>query len=115
MTLAREGLVASARAIDIGGTTSLAEAFSNAWGRVRTLLGNGIIPAIPGLVLLSLLRISANRACMLEDQGVFAAYWRGIRVLADNLGSALVLLVIQVGISIALGLVLLLPALCCLL
>jgi hypothetical protein len=36
-------------------------------------------------------------------------------VLVDNLGSAVLLFLIQAGIGIALGIVLLLPALCCLL
>jgi hypothetical protein len=65
--------------------------------------------------VLNLLRVFANRACMLEGHGVFAAYRRGIRVLVDNLGSAVLLFLIQAGIGIALGIVLLLPALCCLL
>jgi hypothetical protein len=52
---------------------------------------------------------------MLEGQGVFAAYKRGFEVLVDNIGAALLLFLIQVAIGIALGLILLLPALCCLL
>jgi len=68
---------------------------------------------------LSLLRTFANRACMLEDRGVFKSYRRGLEVLGDNLGSAIVLFIIQVAISIGIGITLLVPgilvALCCLL
>jgi hypothetical protein len=70
-------------------------------------------------LVLSLLRAFANRACMLEDLGVLASYRRGIEVFGSNLGPALVLFILQVVISIGIGLVLLLPgifvALCCLL
>ena len=74
---------------------------------------------VPIAVVLSALRIFANRACMLEDLGVFASYRRGVEVLLANLGPALVLFLLQVAISIGLGIVLLVPgavmALCCLL
>jgi hypothetical protein len=161
-TLARGALIAGASAVDAESVTSFGEAFASAWRKGWTLLGIGVVPAIPGLALLlvglvgaglymsatqvgeglsqvaaprnvwvvvgaftcmalplalvlNLLRTFANRACMLEGTGVFAAYGRGFRVLVDNLGSTLLLFLIQVGIGIALGLVLLLPALCCLL
>jgi hypothetical protein len=71
--------------------------------------------ALPLVLILNLLRTFANRACMLEGCGVFAAYGRGFRVLVENIGSALLMALIQVGLGIAMGLVLLLPALCCLL
>jgi len=68
---------------------------------------------------LSLLRTFANRACMLEEQGVFGSYRRGLEVLGKNLGSAIVLFIIQMAVSIGIGLMLLVPgilvALCCLL
>lgn len=68
---------------------------------------------------LSLLRTFANRACMLEDRGVFESYRRGLEVLGNNLGSTIVLFIIQVVVSIGIGLILLVPgflvALCCLL
>jgi hypothetical protein len=68
---------------------------------------------------LSLLRTFANRACMLESWGVFESYRRGLEVLGNNLGSATVLFIIQVSVSIGIGLTLLVPgilvALCCLL
>ena len=74
---------------------------------------------VPIAVVLSALRTFANRACMLEDRGVFASYRRGVEVLVENLGPALVLFLLQVAISIGLGIVLFLPgvitALCCLL
>jgi len=74
---------------------------------------------VPIAVVLSALRIFANRACMLEDLGVFASYRRGAEVLVENIGPALILFLLQVAISIGLGIVLLVPgvvmALCCLL
>ena len=70
-------------------------------------------------LVLSLLRTFANRACMLEDMSVFAAYKRGTSVLFDNIGPALVLFLIQVAISIGIGIGMILPGivmvLCCLL
>jgi hypothetical protein len=74
---------------------------------------------VPLAVILGLLRTFANRACMLEDLGVLASYRRGLEVLLDNFGQALILFLIQVGISIALAIVGFLPgivlALCCIL
>ena len=56
---------------------------------------------------------------MLEDHDVFSAYKRGFEVLGDNLGPALILFLIQMAISIGIGIMLLIPgiliALCCLL
>ena len=70
-------------------------------------------------VFLSLLQTFANRACMLENEPVFAAYKRGFSVLMENFGSALVLFLIQIAVSIGIGIVMILPsifmALCCLL
>lgn len=67
---------------------------------------------------LSLLRTFANRACMLENLGIFGSYRRGLEVLGNNLGSAIVLFIIQVAVSIGIGIMLLVPgilvALCCL-
>ncbi len=74
---------------------------------------------IPAALALSLLRTFANRACMLEDTGVLASYQRGIEVLGQNLGSAVILFLLQIAISIGVGLVMIVPgilsALCCLL
>lgn len=164
-TLARGGLIAGVNAAAAGGAPSFSQAFGAAWGKGWRLLGIGVLPAIPGLVLfigglgltgilaaasqlldirgfgfarnlalifvpilcvaapvalvLNLLRNFANRACMLEDIGVFAAYKRGWEVLIANIGPALVLFVIQIGIGIALGLLMAIPgllmALCCIL
>jgi hypothetical protein len=75
--------------------------------------------AIPISIALSLLRTLANRACMLEDQGVFGSYRRGWTVLRQNFGPALILFLIQVGIGIGLAITLLIPGLimllCCIL
>lgn len=69
------------------------------------------------MLLLSLLRSFANRACMLEDQGVFDSYRRGFEVLFDNLGAAIVLFLLQVAVTIGVVLALLIPGIfilvCC--
>ena len=74
---------------------------------------------VPIALVLSLLRTFANRACMLEGLGVFAAYRRGWDVLLENIGPALVLFLLQIVISIGLGIVLFLPnvvmTVCCVL
>ncbi|MGD1993391.1 MAG: hypothetical protein PVI59_09370 [Anaerolineae bacterium] len=73
----------------------------------------------PVAMVLGLLRAFANRACVLEDLGVFAAYKRGLDVLVENIGPAILLFVLQVAINIGIGLVMILPgivmALCCIL
>ena len=165
-TIARGGLIAGASAIDSGASSSFAQAWSAGWQKGWRLLGIGVLPALPGLILLiaglglagvfaglysllgdsavlppnaglvatlaalvciaapialalGLLRTFANRACMLEGLGVFAAYRRGWDVLLDNIGPALVLFLLQIVISIGLGIALFLPgvlmALCCVL
>jgi hypothetical protein len=164
-TAARGGLIAGADTITAGGTSSFGQAFGASWQRIWRLLGIGIVPAIPALLIfitglgvtgvlalgsqifggnsfalasragailipvlcilvpialvLNLLRTFANRACMLEDLSVFAAYRRGWNVLVANIGPAIVLFVIQIAINITLGLLMLLPgllmALCCIL
>ncbi len=161
-TTARGGLIDGANTIDAGGTSSFAAAWRAGWRRIWTLLGIGIVPTIPGFVLvvlglgsfllianvsgpgdmgapfafsnltllgglacllvpvmlvLGLLRTFANRACMLEGLGVFAAYRRGFNVLLANLGPAILLFLIQAAISIGLGILFIVPsalmALCC--
>lgn len=73
--------------------------------------------ALPLAPLLEVLRAFANRACMLEGLGVLDAYRRGLQVLFANLGSALVLLVIQVVALVVIFVLLIVPglimALCC--
>lgn len=165
-TISRGGLIAGVNTIDAGGTSSFAQAFRAGWQKGWRLLGIGILPAIPGLILLilglgtagllgglsqiiegqppippvsgalvviaalacvlvpialalSLLRALANRACMLEDLGVFAAYKHGLSILLGNFGPALLLFLIQIVVSIGIGIVMILPSivmtLCCLL
>jgi hypothetical protein len=74
---------------------------------------------VPISMVLGLLQFFANRACMLEDLGVFASYGRGFNVLIENIGPVIVLFLIQVALNIVIGLVLLVPgivfALCCIL
>jgi hypothetical protein len=159
-TIARGGLISGVGTIDSGGTSSFGQAWAAGWRRGWTLLGIGIVPALPGLLLLvlaglgvigytvsagtmgyprmglaaivgivaciavpvalvlELLRTFANRACMLEGLGVVDSYRRGLGVLGENLGSALVLFLIQVALLILMGILLFVPgallALCCL-
>ncbi len=74
---------------------------------------------VPVAVILGLLEAMANRACMLEDTGVFGSYRRGARVVLDNFGSAFVLFLIQIAIAVGIAIVGILPgmvmAVCCLL
>lgn len=164
-TLSRGGLIYGADQVSRGMSSSFTESFSAAWQKGWRLIGIGLIPAIPVLLLilsaffsagfyvsgrtiirqgrfynlpgffipllavtcvlillalvLSLLRTFANRACMLEDRGVFDSYRRGLEVLGDHFGKALVLFLLQIALSIGIGLLLLMPgilvALCCLL
>jgi len=72
---------------------------------------------VPAMLLLSIIRNFAERACMLEDHGVVDAYRRGASVLMANLGQAIILALLQIGIFIVLGILLFLPGivliLCC--
>lgn len=163
-TIARGGLVASVDAIESGQKSSFSQAWRAGWHKAWTLLGIGILPAIPGFILLvmglialgvyggffalfgedfapvlgtaelvimitvgcivlpfvlvlSILRNFAERACMLENLGVIDAYRRGSSVLMANLGQAIVLFLLQIAIFIVLGVLLFLPGLllilCC--
>jgi hypothetical protein len=100
------------------------------FGTVSNVSSSAVGPAIGGLIALfavlccafvlvsiaiGALLVFAYRACMLEDTGVFESYGRGWEVLRGNLGQAIVILLIQVGISIVLALMLILPTLCCIL
>jgi len=71
----------------------------------------------PIALVLNLLRVLANRACMLEELGVLASYRRGTEVLMANLGPAVILFVIQVVLTMGIGLLMaapgLLACLCC--
>lgn len=164
-TLARGGLIAAVDTIAAGGVSSFSQAFSAGLQKGWRLLGIGILPAIPGVLLLlgglgifgfsagltqildlgrlplgsgllaliaglgciiapialalGLLRNFADRACMLENLGVFASYRRGWQVLSANIEPVVILFLIQIGIGIALALLGALPgvllALCCVL
>lgn len=165
-TIARGGLIAGVNAIDAGQGSSFAAAWQAGWLKGWRLIGIGVLPAIPGLILaivglgtagvvaalyalageraavlpgaglglvvvtltcilvpialvLSLLQAFANRACMIEDLGVIDSYRRGLEVLVDNIGPALVLFLLQIVIGVLLGVVLAVPRLvmvvCCLL
>ncbi len=74
---------------------------------------------VPLTLGLSLLRTFAVRACMLEGLGVFDSYGRGWRVATSNLGPAIIFFLIQIALSILLGIFLFVPgvlsAFCCLL
>jgi len=74
---------------------------------------------VPVVLVLSILRNFAERACMFENLGVIDAYRRGASVLMANLGEAIILFLLQIVIFIVLGVLLFLPGLvlvlCCLL
>jgi len=165
-TIARGGLIAGVSTIEDGQSSSFGRAWMLGWSRGWRLVGIGLAPAVPGLLLflvglaaaglyagltgivgerlslpvavslgvpfvlvacilvpaalvLSLLRTFANRACMLEDMGVIASYQRGLNVLVQNIGPALILFLLQIAISAVLAVVLFLPGLvmvvCCIL
>lgn len=165
-TVARGGLIAGVDTHERGGISSFGVAWLAGWQRIGTLIGIGLVPLIPVILLsmvgiavggllymtravvqggpavggmggvatamvgllcigvpialaLALLSTFANRACMLEETGVWASYQRGWSVLRANLGGALILFLLQIGISVGLGILLLIPgivvALCCLL
>lgn len=163
--IAGGGLITAADTIDGGGLSSFAQAWQAGWAKGWRLVGIGLLPLIPVLILLfvglitagfffglsnlsegvaiparsglgvvlaataclmipiavvlNLLRTFADRACMLEDLPVLTSYSRGWEVLLANLGPALILFVIQIAISVVLGIGLFLPnlilLLCCLL
>jgi hypothetical protein len=166
-TIARGGLIAGVDTIESGGQSSFSQAWSAGWQKVWRLLGIGLLPSIPGLILfvaglfafvsyggifalfgeefaaplgaaglggmiavfacivlpivlvLSILRNFAERACMLEDLGVIDSYRRGASVLMANLGEAIILFLLQIVLSILLMVMLFLPGLimvlCCIL
>ncbi|MGC9522875.1 MAG: DUF7544 domain-containing protein [Anaerolineae bacterium] len=118
------GLIAFVAGLGLSGTlfgvVQLFDIRAVAMGRnVALLFGALLCLVAPIALILGLLRTFANRACMLEDLGIFAAYARGWEVLVNNLGSAVVLFLIQIGLGIAIALVTALPsvlfALCCIL
>ena len=165
-TIARGGLIAGVDTIDGGMVSTFGAAWNAGWAKGWRLIGIGVLPAIPTLILgilvvggmivfaattlilgapspvvpgvglavmwgvavcillpitlvLSALQVFANRACMLEDLGVIAAYGRGLNVLVDHIGPTLVLFLLQIVISVVLGVVLTIPrailTLCCIL
>jgi hypothetical protein len=71
------------------------------------------------MIVVSVLQKLAMRACMLEAQGVLAAYRRAVQVAGANLGSVFLVWLLQVALGIAIGMGLLVPGLimafCCLL
>jgi hypothetical protein len=168
VTLARGGLIAGVNEIEIAGSSGFGSAVSAAWGRGWQLIGIGLIPAIPNLILiliglgmgisyfgsaanfrdafvdlfttsagysmlfgmgalccmgvpiviaLGILRTFAERACMIEETGVFDAYGRGWEILRGHFAEVVLLFLIQVGIGIAFWLLMFVPSiamvLCC--
>ena len=84
---------------------------------VAALLGVLACIAVPVALVLELVRVFAERACMIEGLGALDAYRRGFQVLGSNLGSALVLFLIQVVVTVTLFILLIVPGvillLCC--
>jgi hypothetical protein len=50
-TIARGGLIAAVDTIESGGRSTFSQAWSAGWQRIWTLLGIGLLPAIPTLIL----------------------------------------------------------------
>jgi hypothetical protein len=162
--IARGGMISAVDDLERGKPTSIVTALKAAWEKGWRLLGIGLIPAIPGLILLiivvsnlkfsgfrfysgvdmgwnglqafapllfltclfvpimllfSALQAFANRACMMEDTGVIESYRRGLEVLGENLGPAVILFILQVVIVIVVVTLFVIPAIlaamCCLL
>ncbi len=92
---------------------------------IGAILGSSVVFAlvcmlclvIPIIIVIDVFRIFALRACMLDETGVFASYQRGWQVVKDNLGSALILLLLRLGLALLLGFLLFLPTImmsvCC--
>ncbi len=109
----------------LGAYGGIFAAFGEEFAESAGLAGLGAVMVVlaclllPVMLVLSILRNFAERACMLEDQGVIDSYRRGTSVLMANLGEALVLILLQIVIFIVMGLLLFLPGLiallcCCL-
>jgi len=118
------GLILLIFALGVGGfSLGLTRFFDTNWAPfgagAMAIIGGLICIVAPIAIALGLLRTFAERACVLEDLGVIDSYKRGWKILSSNIGPAIVLFLIQIGISIALGLVTIGPAvmmtLCCVL
>lgn len=109
--IAAGGLVLGA--VNVAGGSGAAAAFSGLGIAAIALM------CLTGLAALALglLRYLAERACMLENTGVFDSYGRAWAVLRDNFGQALVLFLLEIAIRATLGLLLIAPrifiAICC--
>jgi hypothetical protein len=99
--------------IVVAGTASGVEGWLGIPVQSRLVTTVGILALIMAPLALGLgaLRTFANRACMLENRGIVAAYQRGLDVLLENLGAALVLFLSQLAINIGLVVALFLPGL----
>lgn len=85
-------------------------------GLTVAIFGLCCVGALISLVV-SAIRTFADRACVLQEKGVVESYAEGWNVLRHNLGSAVLLFLIQLGIQLAIGLMLAAPAIiasvCC--
>jgi hypothetical protein len=86
--------------------------------RTTTIVSGALFLGLSTLMLLlALLRLFANRACVIEDRNVISSYRRGTSVLLHHAAPALVLLLGQIGASVVLGTVMILlgilASLCC--
>lgn len=70
--------------------------------------GSVLVIMIPLSILsliLGFVQVFADRACVLESTGALESFRRGWRVLRPNLGSALVLLLLELALRLVLGLI----------
>ncbi|MCC6904364.1 MAG: hypothetical protein IT326_00880 [Anaerolineae bacterium] len=92
--------------------------FAQYTGLVIVVIALGCLVGLVSLVL-EALKLFADRSAMLKGTGVFESYSGGWATLRAHIGEALVVFLIQIGIQIVLGLLMIVPgiimALCCLL
>jgi len=89
------------------GVAALSQAMGVQMGALLVVLVPLACVLIPVALVLTLLRTFANRAAMLEGLGVMASYGRGWSILLENVGSAIILFLIQILAGIFVSLLLL--------
>ncbi len=103
----------------VGFNTQVEDMEALAAGNVGLLVTIGAMFCLGLLVqiVVGAIQTFADRACILQEKRVFESYIDGWGVLKDNLGPAVLLFLIQIGIQIVLWLVLVVPSIiltvCC--
>jgi len=103
----------------VGVNTQVEDMEAQVMGNVGLMITIGGMFCIGLLVQLvvGVIQTFADRACVIQEKGVIESYTDGWGVLRENLGPAVLLFLIQFGIRLGIGLVLLVPSLiftlCC--